>query len=60
MGKVPLVCGQKEGKKVENLELRLKCVMEMLSLNFYLTLKWDLSRLESLKMKNIRSLTIGE
>ena len=60
MGKVPLVCGQKEGKKVENLELRLKCEMEMLSLNFYLTLKWDLSRLESLKMKNIRSLTIGE
>ena len=60
MEKVPLVCGQKERKKVENLELRLKCVMEMLSLNFYLTLKWDLSRLESLKMKNIRSLTIGE
>ena len=60
MGKVPLVCGQKEGKKVENLELRLKCVMEMLSLNFYLTLKWDLSRLEFLRIRNIRSLIIGE
>ena len=60
MGKVPLVCGQKEGKKVENLELRLKCVMEMLSLNFYLTLKWDLSRLEFLRIRNIRSLITGE
>ena len=60
MGKVPLVCGQKEGKKVENLELRLKCVMEMSSLNFYVTLKWDLSQSEFLRIRNIRSLITGE
>ena len=60
MAKDPLVCGQKERKKLENLELRLKCVMEMLSLNFYLTLKWDLSRLEFLRIRNIKSLTTGE